>query len=421
MAMKDTITLKIDAAYDSGSISDDQIRYYSLGGRDIQTGSDGSKYLNFVGVVRKGDHILVSLPKHYMKIDKFNKLKYNQKLLNIKLIMRSIDRFNRNPEYRTFVNKENMQSDFAVDAFYRIYGYYQSYGLYHEDSQHITKGFKGKVSWKKTLKKSQKLIGGGNLIFSPFYITEKQTNENLITETMIFAINYTIQLFGEFIDMPDNSAIATRGINLSILQNKDRIINQLNNLRSRIFKDIDNELIINLITFLRQVNKNSYDSNHAFIKQYVYATLWEKAVEKYLNYHFTGITDGKLNYTLTANYNTQRFSKLVENGYDLSHPANTLEPDHYWKDSKNDVQYIFDSKYYVNVNGLNHKQLVYHFMFKNRAARTYDALIMPEEEKTYTEVHAKLNDNWLPAPDHGIEILLNHLNTQNVLNCFVNE
>ncbi|OOV03260.1 hypothetical protein LL072_13345 [Lactobacillus delbrueckii subsp. lactis DSM 20072] len=69
---------------------------------------------------------------------------------------------------------------------------------------------------------------------------------------------------------------------------------------------------------------------------------------------------------------------------------------------------------------MNHKQLVYHFLFRKRAARTVDALIMPEEGGTRTEKYVDLNNDWLPKTDQNIAILLTHLNAKDVIQCFFN-
>ncbi|MBT8895575.1 hypothetical protein ACXO22_06750 [Lactobacillus delbrueckii subsp. bulgaricus] len=74
---------------------------------------------------------------------------------------------------------------------------------------------------------------------------------------------------------------------------------------------------------------------------------------------------------------------------------------------------------YTKLTDLNHKQLVYHFLFRKRAARTVDALIMPEEGGTRTEKYVDLNNDWLPKADQNIAILLTYLNAKDVIQCFV--
>lgn len=418
-------TLKIDVIKDGQPLSAKLCQYYGLDGRDFKISYDAAAgrnltFANFVGIVRKGDRLLASLPKHYADVEQFSDLSYRDKVGEIKLIMSSVLEYNLSSEYRTYANSDDLESNFSLSSFYRIYDYYQKYGLYHEDDQRITRGYKGNISWKKTIKKSHKLIGGGNLIFTPFYVRKHQNNENLITQAMVFAINYTVQLFGDFLDLPSNSRIASRGIDNIFLANTDKIIGQLNVLQSHIFKDADKALVMNLIIFLREANTGSFETK--YIKQYDYANLWEKAVEKYLNGHFAGLNqDGHqlLFGTEHSSDEGMRFTKLSDNGYNLAHPGWRLEPDHYWLDESTNTQYIFDSKYYTKLTDLNHKQLVYHFLFRKRAARTVDALIMPEEGETRTEKYVDLNNDWLPEADQDIAILLTHLNAKDVIQCFV--
>lgn len=54
----------------------------------------------------------------------------------------------------------------------------------------------------------------------------------------------------------------------------------------------------------------------------------------------------------------------------------------------------------------------------NRAKYTYDALIMPSEIPTFTEIHLDLNVRYLPTGQKKVKILLTHLNTKDVLKSF---
>lgn len=78
-----------------------------------------------------------------------------------------------------------------------------------------------------------------------------------------------------------------------------------------------------------------------------------------------------------------------------------MYPDHYYLDKSESTQYIFDSKYYTQLNKLDTKQFVYHILLYKKALKTYNSIIMPTTGKTKTEV------------------FLTHLNTQDVLKNFV--
>ncbi|MCB7112621.1 hypothetical protein, partial [Agathobacter rectalis] len=71
---------------------------------------------------------------------------------------------------------------------------------------------------------------------APFYVSKNKDLETLITQCMVFAINYTKRLFDELIPLPDNSRIAMRGVDQNILNNVQSVINQLYQVQATIFK-----------------------------------------------------------------------------------------------------------------------------------------------------------------------------------------
>lgn len=420
--------IRIDVVQDGQSISAKLIQRYGLKGRDIRQSYDEENERSistcgFVGFVRRGDRLLISIPKHYMRLADFKRLSQECQLSHARMIMQTITKFYRSPEFSEYRNKDDVESDFALEAFYRIYDYFSAYGLYKERRRLVHEGYQGRISWKDTIRRSNKLIGGGNLIFAPFYISKNQELETMITQCMVFAINYTKQLFDDLIPLPDNSRIAIRGVDQNILNNVQAVVGQLYQIQSTIFKDIDKELVSNLIVFFEQVNDMTKDTRS--FKDHSYSSLWETAVRRYLELHFVGIDEehDEVLYDRSQTFHHD-FSKLTEFGYDQKHKRRALAPDLYHLDRKNDCQYIFDAKYYSSLNDLNHKQLVYHFLFANRADKTYDALIMPYEGKTRTQIHVQITPAWLPDDSrylNDVKIYLSQLNMIDVLDSFLNE
>lgn len=422
--------LNIEAIQDGLEIEDqDVIKRYALSGRDVQDKYDretGRTYpvAKFVGIVAglSGTDLLISLPKNYMNLEDFRKLDYHEKIRHVRLIMANVCRKFDSQWYTRFDRHEDTEGNFAMDAFYRIYDYYRRYDLYKVNKRTIKPGYYGKVAWKDTMNRASKVIDHGNLVLLPMYIKEKQQVENLITESMIFAINYTELLFGQFIDLPDNSKIAGRGIDARFLNNTKEILNFLYQFRNTIYKDIDKELLNDIIVFLEKLNAGSRDKQHA-VKDYSFSSVWEKAVEKYLNDYFVGMKDGKLEYNEEKNAGKKRFGKQVNRGYNRARPEWSMQPDHYYKDGN--TLYIFDSKYYNDVTDLNHKQFVYHVLYGRKVKDTYDALIIPSSGKTDTELYVDIPYYWDCSDesgsddDGGIVIYLNRLNTIDVLKNFI--
>lgn len=422
--------LNIEAIQDGLEIEDRSvIERYRLSGRDLRSGCDketGRTYpvANFVGIVAglSGTDLLISLPKNYMNLEDFRGLDYDKKIKHVRLIMANVCRKFDSKWYTRFDGHEEVKGNFAMDAFYRIYDYYRRYDLYKVNKRTIKPGYYGKVAWKDTMNRASKVIDHGNLLLLPMYIKEKQQVENLITESMIFAINYTEMLFGQFIDLPDNSKIAGRGVDARFLNNTKEILNFLYQFRNTIYKDIDKELLNDIIVFLEKLNAESRDKQHA-VKAYSFSSVWEKAVEKYLNDYFVGMKDGKLEYSNGKIDREKKFIKQVNSGYNRAKPEWSMEPDHYYKHG--DTLYIFDSKYYNDVTKLDHKQLVYHVLYGRNVQVTYDALIIPSSGKTDTELYVDIPYYWDCFDESGsdddgrIVIYLNRLNTIDVLKNFI--
>lgn len=408
--------LNIVAVQEGSMIPDDIVNKYHLTFADVGKNTNLERMSSFCGVVRRETSILVSFPKHYIDLNEFNQLSNSDKIKHIRLILNSIVSYALNPDYTSFRKKDDLSTSFSFSSFFGIYDYFQKYGLYFKNRKNIKKGYSGKISWKDTIHKSQKVISDGNLVFLPFFIRQNVSDEDFITKCMVFAINYTEELFGDLLDLPDNSSIAPRGVERSLRENNGAVIFKLEMMRREIFKDIDKGLLNDLINFFKGINDNPH--NIKDIKHYHFNNIWEKAVERYLNDHFVGIKDDKLIFGMSEN--RPSFKKLVLKNYNIAsdYRQDTLQPDHYYYDDSKNSQYIFDSKYYNRIYGLNHKQFVYHMILCNRAENTYDALIMPNEGQTFTEVHLDLSANYLPVKNKKVKILLTHLRTQDVLKNF---
>ena len=61
----------IDVAQDGEKISDALINKYGLNKNDLFYSNDGKAYSNFVGMVQRGNDILISIPKHFMDMHSF--------------------------------------------------------------------------------------------------------------------------------------------------------------------------------------------------------------------------------------------------------------------------------------------------------------------------------------------------------------
>ena len=405
---------------------EDLIKKYGLSRRDIFYSYNNETYIsNFVGIVQRGNNILVSIPKHFKNINSFINAERKEKINDIRLIMDCIRESTFDLQYSTFDETKDIDTNFPLNAYFNIYRYFSKYGLYHEEYSEIKQNNGSKISWKSTLKRSMKLIVDGNLIFTPLFYKKVRNNETIVTECMISIINYTTSTLGDFFTLPDNTMIANRGINSAIFGN-ETIIFKLEEILSKTFKDINKKLIRNIITYLKGVNSIKEESLD--IKYYNFANIWETAVNKYLNDHFEKI-DVNDHIVFTKEGSHKRFIKKPIYYNSVTKYSNWyLEPDHFLIDKDNRIVYLFDSKYYTKLLDINHKQFMYHILYQNKYSdyRLYDSLLLPSEKDTATEEYVDIKKDLLPQGiisqgQQPIKIYLTKLNTIDVLKNYVND
>lgn len=431
--------LQIDVTQDGQQIKEALINRYHLQKRDIHYNDNNEANTNFVGVVQCGSYVLFSMPKHFKNINEFKSYDNKEKLQCIRLIMDSIvqsARGYRNTDYDSTVEGA---SDIAVNAYFKVYQYFVNYGLYHEENSEIKPNHGNKISWKDTFRKADKYITKQGIIYSPLFYKKKRENETIVTESMIFVINYTYQLLANYVNLPRNINIARRGINKAILGNT-AVIHKLQDILSRAFKDIDRDLIRNIILFLKKANSSKKKISE--YKCYNYESVWEKAVHNYLNTCFDGI-DKKGNVLFTSSHhidNDKKFKKKPFHDYNTVEKNKRwrIEPDHYRFDTKKHLLYLFDSKYYTKIDKLNYKQVVYHILLRNKYLNwfkkkysnlsekhlnfeIFDSLIMPTEGKTETEDYLNISNDYLSESERPITIYLTRINMIDVLTNYVSK
>lgn len=420
-------TLKFDIVQDGETIEQELIDFYKLEPRDTFYSDSGDIKVKFVGIVQQSGNILVSVPKHFGYVNKIKKYNDEKKKKYIRLIMDSICQNSMDSNDNTDLDPSvDINANFSLSAYYNIYQYFTKYGLYYEKHQQIKPQNGNRISWKDTIKRSQKFISNDNLIFYPIYYKKDKSDENIVTECMIFAINYTTQLFSGLMDLPSNARVANYKVNMDILNIK--VINKLQEILSRTFKDIDKYLIQNIIIFFQ--NSISSLKKGISIKCYNYAAIWETAVNKYLYEHFDKVEDNKVRFTPLDKVISNKFvKKPVYYNTVTKYNKWYVEPDHLLIDDVNKQVYIFDSKYYRDLKDIDHKQFMYHVLFSNRFSKytIFDSLVVPYEKESVTEQYVNIASEYLFHPKNNtkykmkpITIYLTRLNTITVLKNYIN-
>lgn len=360
--------------------------------------------LNFTGIIIEDKQIFVSFPKQYIPSD-------TDITEDIDLLFTTLMRHKKENQ-DLYINKSiNFKTNFPFNAFFEIYNYYTKYGIYKEDNTKIQTGYNGKVAWKHTIKNSSKVIGQNGLVFLPLQIKSIDRKETLLSEFMLYAIDYTLELFYTFWKRPlVNGYILQK----KYIYNKSYVLENLYLIEKKLFKDIHKRLVHSLIDFFRAVTAGG----QYFFKHYSFSSVWEDMINKYLNYNFIGEYNKKLYFKPSAQ-KRNNFKKAVFHP-NLVNKNQNIQPDCYLVDNEN--QYIFDAKYYNEINGINYKQIVYYFCLKNyrtessKYTQTINALILPGHNRQ--QIHFQF-DPIYNNEESGFYIIECYLNIKSVMKLYI--
>lgn len=376
----------------------------------VDTFSGENEMLNFAGVVIDGNNTFVSFPKHFESNDATVKK-------DIQLLFSTIMKHYQENQNLYFAKTANLKTNYPFNAFFDIYNYYAKFGIYHEKIVETRRGYNGNVSWKDTIKNSSKVVSEKGILFLPLRIKKVKRKQVLISECMAYAIDYTLQHFSLFLNLP---RVGGSSLQKNFLENKNAILRELYSLKGEIFKDINKKLLSDLILFFEQVpHGGTY-----YLKHYTFSSVWEKMVENYLNYHFVKIDSGKLIFEETRVFrNSFGKATFYPNAANM---GQNIQPDHYL--GSNGEQYIFDAKYYNQIEGINYKQAAYYFFLENysddasnhkkKYAITHNALILPgnKEQRVHFRFNPKFN-----SEEKSFVIYEYYLDCKKAMESYLNE
>lgn len=338
---------------------------------------------DFVGFVSNDqDDLLVVFPKHYKVV---NKEQDGRKLFTC--IARHMQ---RRPElYIGEDGRERYASNYPFAAFFGIYDYFQTYGLYFEDKIFVKPNAGGRISWKETISRGEKYIIGKEVVPYPFYYRKSNPFAGFMTDCMIYAIDYTVSKFGVLIDAQETGQEL---LETALYEDGNYVVNVLFQLKQQIFQDRILALLDDLIAFFSKLKiGGSY-----YLKHYSFSSIWEEMVADYLCKYYKEV-NGKYQLVFDKRLPSGlRFKKRAFH-VNLAKPEQYISPDDYGE--VNDVQLIFDAKYYTAVNGMDYKQIAYLFLLremtdpvtkKKKFSKTYAALILPSESRS-TKLHFQID------------------------------
>ena len=336
-------------------------------------------YYNFVGVLFLKEMRICSFPKHFNIVSE-QELELDLWMNRILKVLNYYDK-----SYGMVSSDKNIVSNLPVDAIRYIIHYYKKYGFYMKLDYNTNPKNGGKPDFLTTIRKSEKVISGNNLIFTSIYSKKKQKIPTLLTEYMFYALDYVNNNYADIFGYINLNGYY---LNKEYIINSNLIIKNLHILKTKEFKDINKRLISSLISFFKFISTSNK-------RYYFYTTdfdhIWEKMVESYLNNNFSHF-DNDI-FVFEGNNGNKHFEKKsFEIGLNDSGSSIHISIDHYCED---DNIYIFDSKYFKKVEGLNYKQVAYalycYQSLKDKEKRKIiNALICPtDEDSDITKFHIR--------------------------------
>ena len=372
-----------------------------------------------VGFVFREKMMLVIFPKHYYEnsiIEELN-TKNEEADDDIRLLFDVIKKYSETEKSKASARSylgpnESYDAEYPFASFFEIYDYFRKYGLYKEEKTIVKPGYSGKISWKTTISKSNKVVSGNNLIFLPLYVTQNKRNQVFVSECMAFVIDYTIDYFHSFMNLKKTGVKSSK---FDYLSNKEYVISKLHEAKSNVFKDIHKRLIQNLIDFFKQLNGAAIGGKvHVKIRHF--NMIWQKMIGNYLNKHFVGMssTNDSVVFDPSIKKSSVPFTASSFRDIDDSHNGFSIDIDHIAY--VNDILYIFDSKYYQNLNELNYKQysygeiLRYHYP---QMTHMHNVLLLPGRE--HSDLHFSLSSGYIGKRMTGCTIIEQYLEPKIVM------
>lgn len=404
-------------------VPDELINVFNLGIKEMRySDSLQNNIFDFVGFVFREEKTLVVFPKNYfdeMMINSMNTA-HTEQQDDIRLLFNVIQKYrekeNTSARARSYIgSQDGYDSDYPFKAFYEVYDYYQRYGLYKEKEEQVVQGTKGKISWKDTITKSNKIISGGNLIFSPFYVKKKNYNNVFLTECMAFIIDYTIDIFLDFINLRKTGF----RWKFDYINNIDYVLLQLKTSLNSVFKDVNKRLIESMIEFFEQYSIKSKGGN-AHVKVRYFDMIWQKMIASYINKHFAGIdlTSGAAVFDTALQNAAVTFCDKTFNDIDKSMHNFSIDVDHIAYE--NGKLYIFDSKYYSEITELNYKQLAYNELLRYHypeMTEMHNTLFLPG--KNYSQIHFSFGTNYIGKRTMGVKIIEQYISPKIVMKDYI--
>ena len=404
--MSKTIPICINdgEVFDSDKLNDFQIN-------NLLRSTNGTTTINFVGVIVSRNHTLLSFPKHFdhEKLSPEEKKEYAKSIASLLVKGSSTT----NPG-----KKDTKSNEFPMDRYLAIVDYYKKYGIYNKKVRIENKTNQGRPNWKKTIRKSQKIIQDNGIVFLPVISVKNKNSSVFLSDCMQFILSHTYEQYSDILNflLPYKNFPSD-----NIFKNFKACVRKLKLIKNRYFKDTEKELIQAMISYFEWLSTRN---GILTVTTTDFPLYWESMVHIFLNKTFSCIENNKIK---LSKEHTHRFDKQSENtetkeNREYSQTQGfSIEFDHFSINDREDEIVLFDSKYMKSISELNYKQAFYYYFLKEKYphATIHNGLIAPTHGAPYDRVH--IDRTWIDGVtvekgySDGLKIMVHYLNLKTVI------
>ncbi len=217
----------------------------------------------------------------------------------------------------------------------------------------------GKINWKKTLD-TQPIISQKSIIFNDLIVEQKSQVDNLIVSIHKYCVKVSMDIVGWLYKL--NSKSINDEMFYSIASNKKKFIDVLSKEIDKTHDDSKRTRFNHMLNILKGVTGKTKSKN------YDYGTENYFLAFEYMVDNIFGNVQNKKDFNPKGKWNLNIYNKPID--------SSSLRPDTIAIDSKKNIVYIIDSKYYrFGTTGLIsdlpsttsiHKQITYGEFVKNK-------------------------------------------------------
>lgn len=307
------------------------------------------------------------------------------------------------------------QLDFPFYAYLSVLQYYLDFGYFVESETIYKKGFSGKISWLRTIKRIKPQVvkdeEGHDQVVYLNLITRKTSyrEDNLITLVHKFCVKESARLIGPLYGISENEVeepelLFDYELFAEVIQ--DKIAATFNDKHLELF-----HAMLKMVRYLGNKENRGEDGseNEPLFGVNTFAPVWEAMVDKIFGKLPQGVAKDKFNphlkFVIEGSKNDDGVKYQDDDDKDEKHRS-TLRPDTIM--SLSSGVFILDSKYYkYGLTGSNShlpgaesvcKQMAYaeYAKMKKPANNVYNAFIMPycADAGKWDETNAKFSEKF---------------------------